>query len=659
MLRRFGVGFALSVTLAFAQDAKEALGAVEKKGVTTPHPLLAIEARHPAALKKELAGVHPRVFVTQSEIDGLKRRARTSHKALWQHSLAAGLALRTEPEAPPAQTRRAQNNVGLAIAEAAFAYKIEGDPKYLAAAKKFMDAAVSYEVWGYANSKPNVDLAAGHLLYGLGWGYDLLYNDLSEAEREKYRAKLVKQARLLFDYYALKPGKSFSYSQNHLYIPAAGLAVAAYALYDEVPEAANWARRVRALYDRVLATYSMDGYYYEGFEYWVFSTPWIIHYLDALAHSTGQDLFDSLGLRNAHTYVAHSMLPGGKNVFDFGDAFEGPKTRAALMDGKDAGGDVRRTHPGGNLHSNYHLLYRLAGRFKNGEAQGVADWLRSLGQVTFEDYWSLIWYDPAIQPVPIGKQPTMHYFPDHQVVYWRSSWDAAATAIAIKCGPPEGHKAATLETQFRDWHTEAGHAHPDAASFILFANGRYLTGDSGYAGIPLTAHHNTLLVDGRGQVKEGSGHNAFGGVPYARLNKLRLTKVEPQTSGLLVEADATAAYEPGLGIERFVRRFHLTASSLSIEDDIAASSPRMFSTLIHFDGLDKPAGLTIDIREPKDAAVRVEPNVLTAPGPPGSVDKGPQEIRGSRYVIATPVPQNKNSLSCGLVVLGAGGVENS
>ena len=621
----------LLTTVAFAQDAKESLGAMEKKGVTGPHPLLAVEAAHPAALKKELAGVHPRVFVTAAEIEDLKRRAKSTHKEMWRHSLSVGLALKLEPEPAPAQTRRAQNNVGLAIAEAAFAYKIEGDPKYLAAAKKFMDAAVSYDVWGYTSSKPNIDLAAGHLLYGLGWGYDLLYNDLSEAERTKYRNKLVKHARLLFNYYELKPGKSFSYSQNHLFIPAAGLAVAAYALYDEVPEAANWAKRVRALYDRVLATYSTDGYYYEGFEYWVFSTPWIVHYLDALAHSTGEDLYDHPGLKNAYKYVAHSMLPGGSNIFDFGDVFEGPKTRAG------EGEDVKRTHPGGNLHSNFHLLYRFAQRFQSGEAEGVADWLRSLGQVTFEDYWTLVWFDPNVKPVPVAKQPAFHYFKDHEVVYWRSGWDANATAVAIKCGPPEGHHASKLEAQFKDWHTEAGHAHPDAASFILFAKGRYLTGDSGYAGVPLTAHHNTLLVDGRGQAKEGSGHNAFSGVPYSRLDQIHFKKVEPQRDGVLVEADATAAYEPDLGLEKFGRTIRVTANSLTLDDDVSATAPHVFSSLIHFDTPQKPEGLGIEIREPKDAVSRIEPNVLTAPGPPGSVDKGPKETRGSRLVLGVPV----------------------
>src|SRR5437588_2599224 len=245
-----------------------------------------------SSLRPELMGVHPRVYVTDKELDELRQRARTTHRDLWQQALRKVRALKTEPAAPPAQQRRAQNEVGIGIAEAAFAYKIEGDKKYLDAARKYMDAAVSYDIWGYATNKPNVDLAAGHLLYGLGWGYDLLYHDLTEQERTRYREKLIKQARLMADYFKPKSGKTYSYSQNHTFIPISGLAVAAYALYDEVKEAPEWAALARAIFDRVLATYSVDGYYYEGFEYWIFSTPWLIHYLDAHAHAHVEVVYD-------------------------------------------------------------------------------------------------------------------------------------------------------------------------------------------------------------------------------------------------------------------------------------------------------------------------------------------------------------------------------
>src|SRR6476660_7931360 len=214
-----------------------------------------------------------------------------TQKELWHTAISRVRALTVEPAKPPAEERRAQNEVGIGIAEAAFAYKMTGEKKYLEAAKRYMDAAVSYDVWGYSYNKPNVDLAAGHLLYGMGWAYDLLYHDLTEAERTKYRNKLVKQANLLYDYFKPKSGKTYAYSQNHTFIPIAGLGVAAYALMGEVPEAKDWAALSRAIYDRVLATYSKDGYYYEGMEYWIFSTPWLIHYMDAHQQSTGEDLY--------------------------------------------------------------------------------------------------------------------------------------------------------------------------------------------------------------------------------------------------------------------------------------------------------------------------------------------------------------------------------
>jgi hypothetical protein len=636
-----------------AQDARELeqeRGASRKlKG---EHPLIELMRTRKSALRPELMGVHPRVYVTDKELAELRLRARSSHRELWQRAISHIRALDTDPPPPPAQQRRQQNDVGLAIAEAAFAYKIEGDQKYLDAARKYMDAAVSYDIWGYASNKPNVDLAAGHLLYGLGWGYDLLYHDLSEAERSRYREKLIKQARLLADYFKPKPGRTFAYSQNHTFIPLAGLGVAAYALYDETPEAPAWASLTRAIYDRVLETYSQDGYYYEGFEYWIFSTPWLVHYLDAHAHATGGDLYERPGFRLMHQYVAHSMLPSGKYVFDFGDIFEGPLTRA----GK--GEEYPRTHPQGHFNTNYNLLYRLAQRFQSGEAQGVAEWLKRFDQVNAEDFWSLVWYDAKLKPVPIERQSAWHYFPDHDVFYWRSDWSKEATAFAFKCGPPEGHHTEALRQQFPDWRLSSGHAHPDANSFIIFARGEYLTGDTGYAGLPMTEHHNTLLVNGKGQAKEGVGHDVFADVPYSDLNRIRIVEVKVEQNLIIVRGDATAAYGPELGLKKFVRELVFKrGAGFTVSDEVATTQPSVLTSVLHADNrfvkekddrFSIRAGrvkLVIDSIEesiphegwklqlPTEA--RIETNTLTAAGPPGAVDKGERQERGQKLLLST------------------------
>lgn len=657
LFRKFFMNKFISIVLiisflflsSFAQDKQE-LEAERKAAerLKGEHPLFELMKTKNSTLKKELENVHPRIFMTQGEIDVLKEKAKTQPE-LWQTALNRVRALTDEPAPAPAQARRVQNEVGIGIAEAAFVYKITGDKKYLDAAKKYIDAALSYEVWGYTYNKPDVDLAAGHLLYGLGWGYDLLYNDLTPNEKTKIREKLIRQARLLYNFFKPKNGKSYAYSQNHTFIPISGLAVTAYALMDETDEAKDWASASRAIFDRVLATYSDDGYYYEGMEYWIFSTPWIAHYMDAHLHATGENLYETTpGLKLAHKYVSHATLPGGEFNFDFGDIYAGNITRSRKGD------DYERERIDGHFRTNYNILYNLANRYQNGEAQGVANWLKSKGQVNAEEFWTFIWYNDSIKAVPIEQQEKYHYFPDHDVAYWRSSWDDNATAFAFKAGPPEGHAATRKIEEFPDWRLSSGHAHPDAGSFIIWSNGKYLTGDSGYAGVPLTEHHNTIVFGGKGQGKEGKGHDAFADIPYERLNKIRLSMVKVDNKKVSIIADLTAAYEPEIGVIEFTRQFDFTApSDFVITDYIKTEKPQIITAFLHSDNLIaeksknifefEPNGTSLlaEIFAPKKFESKIEKNILTAPGQPGSVDKGERELRGVRLAISTRKPTNE------------------
>ena len=642
---------------AIAQDAQEL--AAEKAANTKlkgEHPLVQIAKSKPSTLRKELVGVHPRVYITQEDIAELKAKAKT-HPELWQTALSRVRAMFKEPAPAPAQERRVQNEVGLGIAEAAFVYKITGDRKYFDAAMKYIDAGISYDIWGYAYNKPNVDLAAGHLLYGMGWGYDLLYHDLSPEQRTRIRNKLVKQASLLHEFFRIKNGKTYAYSQNHTFIPISGLAVAAYALMDEVPEAREWAATSRAIFDRVLATLGEDGYFYESMEYWIFSMPWIVHYMDAHEQSTGEDLYKGLaGLENTHNYIAHITLPGGEFNFDYGDIYAGPVTRARK------GNDYERERIDGKFRTNYNILYNLATRYGSGEAQGVADWVRSKGQVNAEEFWTFIWYNPSIKAVPIKDQPTQHWFKDHGVVFWRSSWDDDATAWSFKAGPPEGHAATAKVKAFPDWRLSSGHAHPDAGSFIIWSKGRYLTGDSGYAGVPMTEHHNTITFDGVGQAKEGKGHDAFAGVSYDRMNRIRIDDVQFAEGKVTITADLGPAYEPEVGVEKFLRKFSFEVpGNFIVEDEIKLSEPRKIASYLHSDteitkrgsGFEFEPGkpsLFVELIAPAGVETLIQKNILTAPGRPGSVDKGEREERGVRLVSSPAKPVRELHLATRLTI---------
>src|SRR5258706_4910287 len=138
--RRYAVVIATAaVAIALLDGASPAFA---QEAVPTFASLLA----EPVHLKPELVGVHPRVFVTASELAALRTRARTTHKAEWQRALGTLVALNRDPAPPPgSQDRRAQNDVALQIAGTSFAYAIEQDPRYLAAAKRWTLAPVDYD----------------------------------------------------------------------------------------------------------------------------------------------------------------------------------------------------------------------------------------------------------------------------------------------------------------------------------------------------------------------------------------------------------------------------------------------------------------------------------------------------------------------------------
>jgi hypothetical protein len=384
-------------------------------------------------------------------------------------------------------------------------------------------------------------------------------------------------------------------------------------------------------------------------EYWIFSTPWLVHYMDAQLHATGENLYETTpGLKLAYKYVAHATLPGGEFNFDFGDVYAGNLTRSRRGD------DYERERINGHFRTNYNILYNLASRYGSGEAQGVADWLKSKGQVNAEEFWTFIWHNRSVKSIPIERQERWHYFPDHEVVYWRSSWADDATAFAFKAGPPEGHVTTEKLKQFPDWRLSSGHAHPDAGSFIIWSKGKYLTGDSGYAGVPLTEHHNTLVFNGKGQAKEGGGHDVFAGIPYDRLNEIRIRDVKVDAERLSLTADLAAAYEPEAGVTEFTRRFEFTApGDFTVEDNVTAAKDSVVTSYLHADTniVEKektifefePDGtsLVAQVVEPTAAVSKIEKNILITPGPPGNVDKGQREERGVRMAITTAKPVKK------------------
>src|SRR3954463_8335035 len=108
ILQRLVCRFVLLIVLGFsclahAQDAHEALGPRDNPTrAGGPHPLEALMKSLHSQLRPELAGKHPRVFVTDAELQQLREHAHSTHRAVWRAALSKVRALQHDPPPAPA-----------------------------------------------------------------------------------------------------------------------------------------------------------------------------------------------------------------------------------------------------------------------------------------------------------------------------------------------------------------------------------------------------------------------------------------------------------------------------------------------------------------------------------------------------------------------------
>jgi hypothetical protein len=653
---RFSQRFLLLLAIAqiFLHPAVKAQTKVKEQISDSTIPTFSELLQRPVNLRTELKGIHPRLFFTAQDLPKFRERAKGADRALWQETLKDIQTLKRNAPDPKDEdlyksgldNRKAgsisQYNVAFQIAQTSFAYAIEQDEKYLEAAKKWTLAACEMPIWGYTYNKPNVDLPPAHLLYAVAFSYDVLFDKLTKTEKETIKNKLIKQARLMYEYFKYKPNKKYTYTQNHTWIPMAGLAIAAYALMDETDEAKNWAQLSRAIFDRMILAFAPDGYFYESFHYWGFAFRWTIRYFDAHLHATGENLYLPMQPKLAQMkyFAMHSILPDGENVFDFADIGDGSLNRNNISKREE-------------LHGEYDIAYRLAGVYQDSEAQTVAEYIhKNTNLRTREPMWAFINHDANLKPAPLSQIPLQVFFRDNDTVFWRSSWDKNATAFAFRCAPPEGHHAARLASKIPDWRENTGHAHPDANSFIIWANGKYLTGDTGYLGIKQTDDHNTILVNGRGQEKDGV-YEMFKEVSNQRLDKIHIAEASGDKNYFYARGEASSAYYSDLGLKKFDRHFlYVAPGYFVVWDELETDQPSEFSFLLNADreiklsetGADLINGnamLRVIRVAPEETISKVVPQMIQARGLPGSVDKGDTEQRGVQLQIVSREKKTK------------------
>ena len=465
------------------------------------------------------APAHPKLLLSAGETDGLRDRIlRSEHlRRGWQYQLNAALnALDLDPpdEAyAKAGTGRHGDYMTAAawyqrhLTNVAFVALVTGNRRLIEKGVEMLLAACSYARWlgPMFDQREHFDppwhsaLETAMMTEAVAMGYDLLYEHLSDRQREAVRQAIVeKGVRVLVQEWADPIGSSRIPRHQvptgyWAAVCSASAGIGGLAVLGEHPDAAQWVRlvrnRVRAwLTDRggdwcvdeprprnradpipVVGpsepNFGVDGGYKEGISHMNDALRCVCVFADALRRVTDESLF---------VHVPDNVLdPPAWNVLAW-------PTEAGLKSGMIDFGDCRPGARCGDLYTAM-MKHRRAGR---------AGWLYRRTVFVPTTPCSLVWYDDTVIESPPDSAVPMAVFRGIGQVVTRSGWSPNTPAAVIKFRQDPGHL--------------------DLGTFYLFGGGQPTMIDSGSRRgessllreyCSQTPGHNVVLVDDGPQVR--------------------------------------------------------------------------------------------------------------------------------------------------------------
>ncbi|MGE5294307.1 MAG: heparinase II/III family protein, partial [Solirubrobacterales bacterium] len=348
------------------------------------------------------------------------------------------------------------------------------------------------------------------------------------------------------------------YMQNHLWVNICGLAAAGLAVFEETDDALLWVGMSLQKLETTLDVLGPDGASHEGVGYWEYGAEHMLKLMDLARDLLAVDLYDTPWWKSTARYSLYLTLP---------------RSSWSRYDSVVNLADSPRHH----WYGPDQILRHLAATYDDGHAQWLAGQIDSANVESSNAQWlNLIWYDPAVAEESPQTLPTLCHFTDMGIVSARTNWTGDESLVVFKCGPFIGHKA--IQTFCYD--PGGGHTHPDAGHFVLFGNGEWLIQDDG-VGPKWTSRHNTLLIDGAGQLGEG-GSSFLSKECLATRARPRVLAAESNPQYDYIAGDVAPAYPQSLGLKRYVRHLlFLKPDVLLVLDDVLCDSQRDLELRFH------------------------------------------------------------------------------
>ncbi len=510
-----------------------------------------------AELRGRIPKDHPRLFVTSRELPRLREWAKGGGAETWKRVIqTADKLLTATPTPEPIEmgsasnpqtvqfwwSNRVQTQKACMEAEAlAFAYLITGERKYGDAARRWVMHLASWNPDGPTNWRLN-DEAAMPILHRLARAYDWAYPMLSEDERKKVRAVLLRRAQDTW-----KAGQTRE-GAGHINLPFNShgnrswhkLAENAIATFGDTPESEQY---LHFAVTKFFAAYPVwsddDGGWHEGLSYWagyMVKTTW---WLDIARTALGIDGFKKPFFAHVADYALYTAPPGSPEM-GFGDlSFRPPGNSWTFVD------------------------YFALGAQNPYWAWWARQW--NINPVHGEPVMGFLWSSMRpIQPKAPTDLPASKVFNGIGMAIMNNTLLDSANNVQVRFkSSPFGRQS---------------HGHDAHNSFTLNAYGDALLMNNVYRdlyGSPFhkgwcwsTKAQNALLVNGAGQ----KPHSAdLGG---------KIIRFESKNGVDYAVGDATASYEGKL--KRYLRHvIFVKPGIVIIADEVEAATASTFQFMLH------------------------------------------------------------------------------
>ncbi len=416
-----------------------------------------------------IAPGHPRLFFDRAELARLRAwRFEGGHAWIWRNlAESADWCLAQKPRTAwiaPVVPDPIYLNLydrfyammqDMAIMEhLAFAHAYSGDDRYFDAAREWVLAGARLwirEADGEADGQKAY--AVLRLLKGLAVSYDLLHERLTEAERSELRGAITGIAAKYYQWYLQDANRgTVAQGPHHASVEAASFGLAALAVLNETPDAADWLdlmvkKHVESLLPSALAP---SGAQVEGLTFYASTMQYRIMFLDALRRGTGQDLFA-----------------------DFAAQMSGRMALAKIVARRPPGWDA--IHASVMMEPSYAqlnyyapVLLGLARAYRRPIYQHLALWDETIGAIQKTRYitphgeqmlfawggYAYAWYDPTLAPEIEKDLPLSFAFPEVNEACVRSSYLPGGLAAACRLGAVVVHaggRPVLCETNSTDW----------------------------------------------------------------------------------------------------------------------------------------------------------------------------------------------------------------